>query len=75
MEKRKYRIKGHAFLRLATGLTYEECKKSIENLKSSKLIEFKPGQKAYDFKNSIGIDIEDAVTDCAMKNFSKMNLD
>lgn len=63
-----------AFLRLATGLTYEECKKSIENLKSSKLIEFKPGQKAYDFKNSIGIDIEDAVTDCAMKNFSKINV-
>lgn len=62
------------FLRLATGLDRKKCGKAIETLKSSKLIEFKPGQKAYDFKNSIGIDIEDAVSDCAMKNFSKINV-
>lgn len=62
------------FLRLATGLGREKCGKAIETLKSTKLIEFKPGQKAYDFKNSIGIDIEEAVSNCAMKNFSKISV-
>lgn len=62
------------FLRLATGLDDKTCEKAIETLKLSKLIEFKPGQKAYDFKNSIGIDIEDAVFDCITKNFSKINV-
>lgn len=62
------------FLRLSTGLEYETCEQSIEKLKASKLIEFKPGQKAYDFKNGIGIDIENAVSDCATKNFSKINV-
>lgn len=62
------------FLRLATGLDHIRCKQTIETLKKSKLIEYKPGQKAYDFKNSIGIDIEEAVSDCAVKNFSKINV-
>lgn len=62
------------FIRLATGLDHKICQNAIESLKSSKLIEFKPGQKAYDFKNSIGIDVEEAVSDCAMKNFSKINI-
>lgn len=62
------------FLRLATGLDKETCKNTIESLRSSQMIEFKPGQKAYDFKNSIGIDIEGTVSDCAKKSFSKIQI-
>lgn len=62
------------FLRLATGLRSNDCQKAIESLRERQLIELKPGQKVYDFNNSIGIDIEGVVSDCILKNFPKINL-
>lgn len=62
------------FLELATGLNCDDCKKAIESLKDHQLIELKPGQKVYDFKNTVGIDIAEVVSDCVLKDFSKINL-
>lgn len=62
------------FLKIAVGIESGIYDKAIEELKASKLVEYKPGQKVYDFKNGIGIDIENAVSDCVARNFSKINV-
>lgn len=62
------------FLRLATGLRKEECRKALELLCSEHLIEFKNGIKQYVFKNNIGIDLNSSVNDCITKYYSKVNV-
>ena len=62
------------FLRLATGLSAEEYGNAKKRLLENEIIVLKKGTGAYDFQNSIGVNIDNEVADCAAKYFSKIDL-
>lgn len=62
------------FLRLASGLRESEYKKAIENLVINGILMFKRGITAYEFQNGISLNIENEVTDCAKKYFTKVEV-
>ena len=59
------------FITLATGLNKADIQIALAHLSDRKLIEFKARTGAYEFKNNVGVDIEQAIADCMKKRFSK----
>ncbi len=62
------------FLRLASGLKEVDYQNAIHNLKEDGSVVFKRGIAAYEFQNGISINIENEVTDCARKYFTKVDV-
>lgn len=61
------------FLYLATGLAKEHCENAIALLCKEKIITFKENDKSYDFHDSIGVDLQEIVSDCIKKRFTNLN--
>ena len=61
------------FITLATGLDKSDIQTALVHLSDRKLIEFKARTGAYEFKNNVGVDVEQAIADCMKKHFSKAN--
>ena len=59
------------FIILATGLYRADVQAALARLSDKKLIEFKTRTGAYEFKNNVGVDVEQAIADCMKKRFSK----
>lgn len=59
------------FITLATGLDKSDVQVALECLGDKKLIEFKTRTGAYEFKNNVGVDVEQAIAECIKKRFSK----
>lgn len=59
------------FITLATGLDKSDVQVALECLSDKKLIEFKTRTGAYEFKNNVGVDVEQAIAECIKKRFSK----
>lgn len=59
------------FIALATGLDKSEVQAALARLCDKKLIEFKTRTGAYEFKNNVGVDVEQAIAECIKKRFSK----
>ena len=59
------------FITLATGLDKSDVQAALVRLSDRKLIEFKTRTSAYEFKNNVGVDVEQAIADCVKKRFSK----
>lgn len=59
------------FITLATGLDKSDVQATLVRLSDRKLIEFKTRTGAYEFKNNVGVDVEQAIADCVKKHFSK----
>ena len=57
-------------IRLACGLPDEEFGVAVNLLKESELIIYRVRNGAYEFKNSIGVDVEKAVYDCMKSKFA-----
>lgn len=66
-------IASSKYIAMATGLDPKRINAAINELVDSKLIEFKSRTGAYEFKNNIGIDVEQAIKDCMKKRY--MNAD
>lgn len=62
------------FLRLASGLNKENFQKAIDGLKEKNLLVLKRGTAAYEFQNGISVNIENEVSDCARKYFSRVDV-
>lgn len=61
------------FLYLASGLEKEHCKNAIALLCRKKIVTFKENDKSYDFHDSIGVDLQEIVSDCVKKQFANIN--
>ena len=61
-------------LRMASGLTDSEYENAIKGLLEDGVIVLKKGSCTYDFQNSIGVNIDNEVADCAAKYYTKINL-
>lgn len=59
------------FITLATGLDKSDVQVALASLSDKKLIEFKTRTGAYEFKNNVGVDVEQAIAECIKKRFSK----
>lgn len=59
------------FITLATGLDQSEVQAALARLCDKKLIEFKTRTGAFEFKNNVGVDVEQAIAECIKKRFSK----
>lgn len=59
------------FIALATGLDKPKVQDALTRLCDKKLIEFKNRTGAYEFKNNVGVDVEQAIAECIKKRFSK----
>lgn len=59
------------FITLATGLDKPKVQDALTRLCDKKLIEFKNRTGAYEFKNNVGVDVEQAIAECIKKRFSK----
>lgn len=62
------------FLYLATGLEKDRCEKAIDILCKEKLISLKENTNTYDFQDSIGIDLQNIVSDCVKKQFMNIKV-
>ena len=62
------------FIHLALGISRELVKKAIKGLEDKELIAFRKSEGAYDFQNRIGINVENEISDCIVKYFSKVNV-
>ena len=62
------------FLYLATGLKKDRCENAIDLLCKEKIITFKENDKSYDFHDSIGVDLQEIVSDCVKKQFANINV-
>ena len=61
------------FLYLATGLEKKRCENAITLLCKEKIVTFKEKDKSYDFHDSIGVDLQEIVSDCVKKQFANIN--
>ena len=61
------------FLYLATGLEKERCENAIALLCKEKIVTFKENDKSYDFHDSIGVDLQEIISDCVKKQFANIN--
>ena len=61
------------FLYLAAGLEKERCENAITLLCKEKIVTFKENDKSYDFHDSIGVDLQEIVSDCVKKQFANIN--
>lgn len=59
------------FITLAIGLNKSDVQAALTRLSDKKLIEFKTRTGTYEFKNNVGVDVEQAIADCMKKRFSK----
>lgn len=64
-------IASEKFITLAIGLNKSDIQDALVRLSDKKLIEFKNRTGAYEFKNNVGVDVEQAITDCMKKRFFK----
>lgn len=64
-------IASEKFITLAIGLNKSNVQDALARLSDKKLIELKTRTGAYEFKNNVGVDVEQAITDCMKKRFSK----
>lgn len=64
-------IASEKYITLATGMKREIVQATLARLTEAKLIEFKTRSGAYEFKNNVGVDVEQAISDCVKKRFSK----
>lgn len=64
-------VASEKFIALATGLNKSDVQLALACLSTKKLIEFKTRTGAYEFKNNVGVDVEQAIADCIKKRFSK----
>ena len=62
------------FLYLATGMEKERCEKAIALLCKEKVITLNSNNKTYDFYDSMGVDLQEMVSDCVKKQFTNINL-
>lgn len=62
------------FLYLATGLEKNICENAITRLCKEKIITFKENDKSYDFRDSIGVDLQAIISDCVKKQFANINV-
>ena len=62
------------FLYLATGLEKNICENAITRLYKEKIITFKENDKSYDFRDSIGVDLQAIISDCVKKQFANINV-
>lgn len=62
------------FLYLATGLEKNICENAITRLCKEKVITFKENDKSYDFRDSIGVDLQAIISDCVKKQFANINV-
>lgn len=67
-------IASDKYLRLASGLSEESYRKAINGLVEKKLLEMRTRTAAYEFKNSISVDVETAIFDCIAKRFHKADI-
>ncbi len=61
------------FIYLASGLGKETVTNAIQALIEKEIIVFRKNTRAYDFQNKIGVNIENVVSDYALKYFSKID--
>lgn len=59
------------FITLATGLDKSDVQATLVRLSDRKLIEFKTRTGAYEFKNNVGVDVEQAIADCVKNTFPR----
>lgn len=62
------------YLYLASGLDKRDALSACEKLVDSEILYVKRGTGAFEFLNSVGINVGNAVADCAAKYFSKINI-
>lgn len=62
------------FLRLASGLNEEKYKTAINSLIENKILKFKQGIAAYEFQNGTGIKVDNEISDCVQKYFTKVDI-
>ena len=66
-------IASDKFLRAASGMPDDVYFPAIKGLVEKKLVELRSRTSAYEFKNNIGIDVEEAIADCIKKRFRKVD--
>lgn len=64
-------VASEKYITLATGLDEADVQMALAQLSENNLVEFKTRTGAYEFKNNIGVDVEQAIDDCVKKRFSK----
>lgn len=62
------------YLTMACPFSEVRVKKALEKLVTSNLIEFKERLGVYDFKNNVGVDVEEAISDCVKKYYGKISV-
>lgn len=62
------------YIYLASGLDRAQCENACAKLLESEILHFKRGTRTYDFLNSVGINIGNEISNCALKYFSKTEL-
>lgn len=62
------------FIRLALGISKEQTRIAVNALVDKNLIVFKKSDGAYDFQNRIGINVDQEITDCIAKYYSKVDV-
>ena len=67
-------ISSEKFIVLACGKDKKNIHAAVERLVEEKLIEFKSRTGAFEFKNNVGIDVEQAISECIKKRFSKADI-
>jgi hypothetical protein len=62
------------FLRLASGMTQTDFEVAIESLINKGIIAYKKKTASYEFQSKISVNVENEVTDCALKYYSKVDV-
>lgn len=62
------------FLRLASGIGKADFEMSLESLINNGLVVYKKNTASYDFQNKISVNIENEVSDCALKYYSRVDV-
>ena len=62
------------FLRLASGMRKADFETAIESLISNRIVAYKKNAATYEFQNKISVDVENEVTDCALKYYSRVDV-
>ena len=62
------------FLYLASGLRRDSFSKALKSLQEKEIVNYKKKTATFDFQNSIGVNIENEIADCAIKYFSKFDI-
>ena len=62
------------FLHLASGMGKDSFSNALNSLVEKEIVSYKKKTATFDFQNSIGVNIENEIADCAFKYFSKIDI-